>query len=66
MDFKKRHLQYAYDYLMTVSATLVEAERAFSAAGLKCTKIRSRLGDVTVDVLSFLKAFYRDTVLTFA
>lgn len=61
-----RFLQHAYDYLMTVPATSVEAERAFSAAGLICTKIRSRLGDVTVDTLSFMKAFYRDTVLTVA
>ena len=59
-------LQRAYDYIMTVPATSVEAERAFSAAGIICCKLRCRLGDSTVDTLSFLRAFYRDTVLPVA
>jgi len=38
----------------------VEAEaRAFSAAGLLCTKIRSRLNDATLDTLCFLRSYYR-------
>jgi hypothetical protein len=56
-------LQQAYDHLITIPPTSVEAERAFSAAGLICNKLRSRLGDATVDTLAFLKAYYRDTVL---
>jgi len=39
--------------------TSVEAERAFSAAGLLCTKIRSCLSDVTLDTLCFLRSYYR-------
>ena len=39
--------------LMTVPS--VEAERAFSAAGILCTKLRSRLDDRTLDTLCFLQ-----------
>jgi len=48
-----RCLNAVYNYLLTVPPTSVEAERAFSAAGLLCTKLRSRLDDNTVDTLSF-------------
>ena len=51
-------LQAVYSYLMTVPPTSVEAERAFSAAGLFVTKLRSRLGDNSIDTLCFLCAFY--------
>ena len=51
-------LQAAYSYLMTVPPTSVEAERAFSAAGLFVTKLRSRLSDNSIDTLCFLRAFY--------
>ena len=37
-------LVYSYRYLQSV-----EAERAFSAAGILCRKIRSRLSDATLD-----------------
>ncbi|XP_063782142.1 uncharacterized protein LOC134932045 [Pseudophryne corroboree] len=47
-------LQKAYEFLMTIPATSVEAERAFSAAGIICTKVRTRLGDETIDTLCFL------------
>ena len=40
-----RCLQLAYTYLLPIPSTSVEAERAFSAAGLMCTKIRFRLAD---------------------
>ena len=53
-------LQRAYDFLMTIKPTSVESERASSAAGLFATKIRSRLGDETLDVLCFLKTNFKD------
>jgi len=43
-----RILQLVYSYLLSISPpppTSVEAERGFSAAGIICTKIRSRLSD---------------------
>ena len=49
-------LQKAFDYLATIPATSVEAERAFSAAGVICSKLRCRLDDRTVDTLAFLLA----------
>lgn len=55
-----RHLSMAYDYLLTVPPTSVEPERIFSAAGLLCSKIRSRLGDKTLDSLIFLRACYNE------
>ena len=54
-----RSLEQAYRYLLTVPPTSVEAERAFSAAGVLCTKLRNRLQDSTLDVLCFLRAYYR-------
>ena len=52
-------LEAVYNYLLTVPPTSVEVERAFSAAGLLCTKLRSRLDDATVDTLCFLRAYYQ-------
>ncbi len=54
-----RCLQLAYSHLLSIPRTSVEAERAFSAAGLLCTKLRSRLGDRTLDTLCFLRTFYQ-------
>ena len=55
-----RILQLVYSYLQSIPPTSVEAERAFSAAGILCTKIRSRLGDATLDTLCFLRSYYRN------
>ena len=41
----------AYNYLMSITATSVEAERAFSATGALCTKLRSRLADDAIDTM---------------
>jgi len=49
-----RCLELVYRWLMLVPPTSVEAERVFSAAGVLCTKTRSRLDDSTLDVLCFL------------
>ena len=54
-----RCLEQVYHYLMSILPTSVEAERAFSAAGVLCTKIRSRLGDDTLDTLCFLRSYYQ-------
>lgn len=54
-----RILQLVYAYLQSIPPTSVEAERAFSAAGILCTKIRSRLSDATLDTLCFLRSYYR-------
>ncbi len=48
-------LDLAYQHLLTVPPTSVEAERVFSSAGFLCTKLRSRLGDKTLDNLCFLR-----------
>jgi hypothetical protein len=53
-----RCLQTVYSYLLTIPPTLVKAERAFSAAGIFNTKLRSRLMDRLIDTLCFLRAFY--------
>ena len=53
-----RFLQQA---LMTVPATSVQVDRAYSAAGILCSKLRSSLGDNTLDTLCFLRSYYRDS-----
>ena len=52
-------LKNAYDALLSIQPTSVEAERAFSAAGYLCSKIRSRMGDKTLDTLCFLRYYFR-------
>ena len=44
--------------IAAIPATSVEAERAFSAAGLFVTKLRTRLHDDLIDVLCFLRAHF--------
>jgi len=53
-----RSLQLGYSHLVSILPTSVEAERAFASAGLLCTRIRLRLGDVTSDTLCFLRSYY--------
>jgi hypothetical protein len=49
----------SYSYLLTVPPTSVEAERAFSAAGIFNMKLRSRLKDKFTDKLCFRRpSFY--------
>ena len=58
---RRRCLQLAYSYLLPVPPASVEAEppeRAFSAAGLLCAKICSRMSDKSLDELCFLRSFY--------
>ena len=53
-----------YNMLITVKPSSVESERAFSSAGLVCTKIRSRMNDDTLDHLCFLRAFFNNPAAT--
>ena len=53
-----KYLNLIYKYLLTIRPTSVEAERAFSAAGLLCTKIRSSLSDESINTLCFLRAHF--------
>jgi hypothetical protein len=57
-NVRGEYLEKAFDYLVTIKPTSVESERAFSAAGLFCSKIRSRLNDESLDALCFLKAHF--------
>jgi len=57
-----RCLEQAYNYLLSIPPTSVEAERAFSATGVLCTKLRSRLDDRTLDTLCFLRSYYKQSV----
>ena len=50
-------METVYSYLLTVPPTSVEAERAFSAAGICTTKLRSQLSDNSVNTLCFLCSF---------
>lgn len=55
-----RNLQQAFEFLSTIQPTSVEPERCFSSAGFLCNKIRSRLGDGTLDALIFLRYFFKN------
>jgi len=54
-----RWLEQAYRYLLSIPPTAVEAEQAFSGAGVLCTKLRLHLDDNTLDKLCFLRSYYR-------
>ena len=54
-----RLLELVYSLFAVNTPTSAEAERALLAAGLLCTKIRSRLNDATLDTLCFLRSYYR-------
>ena len=56
---KGPHLHLLYNALRTIAPTSVEAERAFSAMNLFKTKMRSSLGDDTLDALCFLREHFR-------
>lgn len=52
-------LEKVHDFLLNIQVTSVEVERSFSVAGRICTKINSRLGDESINVLSMLYAKFR-------
>lgn len=53
-----KYLTMIYNFLMTISPTSVESERAFSAAGYICSPLRSRLGDDTLSSICFLRSHF--------
>lgn len=52
------YLEKTYKNLLSIKPTSVESERAFSAAGQVCSKLRSRLNDDTLDTLCFLRSYF--------
>ena len=50
------HLEKVYQMLLTIPATSVEAERAFSCSAYLCNKFRTRLSDSTLDTLAFIRS----------
>ena len=58
---KKRpeNLQKLFNALLTIKPTSVEPERAFSAIGLFATKLRSQLGDETLDDLVVMRQKFK-------
>ena len=56
---KTNNIRFLIDALKTVPPTSIESERAFSAAGLFITNLRTRLSDRSIDHLSFLKSHYK-------
>ena len=57
-EVRTPNLELLYNTLLTIPPTSVEAERAFSAAELFITKLRSRLSDNSIDALCFLRTYY--------
>lgn len=51
-------LNNLYDNLKNIRPTSVEAERAFSAAGLIVTKIRAQMKSDLNDSLCFLRSYF--------
>lgn len=55
---KGKYLTMLFDALSTVRPTSVDSERAFSVSGNFATKIRSRMGDNTLNMLCVLKSYF--------
>jgi len=55
-----RILRLVYDYLLSVPPTSIKSERAFSAAGVMCSKLQTRQGDETLDNLCMLRTFFQN------
>ena len=55
---RPQNLERLYNALMTIPPTSIESERNFSTTTFFGTKIRSRLDDITLGALVFLKSYY--------
>jgi hypothetical protein len=55
---RSERLEKVYQSLLTIIATSVEAERAFSTAGYFACKIRSRMSPTTLDSLCYLRCYF--------
>ena len=53
------NLQRARNMLASTKPTSIASEQAFSVAGLFVTKVRSSLGDDTIDALCMLRAYFQ-------
>lgn len=53
------NLQILHKALLSIQPTSVESERAFSAAGLFITKLRSRLSDKSVNAMCVLRDHFK-------
>ena len=63
---KSKYLNLVVDRaLRTIPPTSVEAERAFSAAGLFVTKLRARLSVKSIDSMMVLKVLFQVKLLAF-
>ena len=60
---KSKYLNLVDQALRTIPPTSVEAERAFSAAGLFVTKLRARLSENSIDSLMVLKYYFKRILL---
>ena len=45
--------------LLSIPPSSVDAERTYSAAGVLCTRVGSRLSDKSIDKLYFLRSYYQ-------
>ena len=56
---RQENLQKLFNALLTVKPTSVEPEKTFSAMGLFATKLRSQLGDETLDALIVMRQKFK-------
>lgn len=56
-----KYLERAYKCVLSIPPSSIEAERSFSAAGIICTKLRSRLNDTTLSTILLLRAHFKKT-----
>jgi len=54
------HLELTLKYLMSIPPTSIESERASSAAAYVGNRLRSLLGNETLDALLFLRSYFQN------